>query len=236
MKKKILLIAVVIFVSIGLLSVSKIVQNKYINEDVVSAEKQVTEKSSKDGETSQQQNENQGKQETMENPVKGDAEIAAKGATPQTKEEDKTKTVVDSKKNDSATETKSQITEKVVPAKDVTKEPTKAVEPKKEPNFTVKDDITGKLILSFYVNVENKSVADITFSALENNGIPYTSSGRGEVVYFTMINNLKARQTGPLSGWCYYVNGVKSSVSCGAYKLKAGDVVAWKYLEDGVNN
>ncbi|MEK6264260.1 MAG: DUF4430 domain-containing protein [Clostridium sp.] len=100
----------------------------------------------------------------------------------------------------------------------------------------IKDDISSKTILSLHLNTVNRTVGEITLQELDNNGINYKPSGRGKVLYFTMINDLKARDNGPLSGWCYYVNGVKPGVSCGAYKLKSGDVVEWKYLEDGVNN
>ena len=117
---------------------------------------------------------------------------------------------------ENTTVAKAPTTGTVAPTKEITKEPVaKKPEPTKEPNFTVRDDISGKIILSLYVNTENKTVADITFSALDNSDIGYKSTGRGEVVYFTMINDLKARDSGPLSGWCYYVNGVKSTHASG---------------------
>jgi hypothetical protein len=51
-----------------------------------------------------------------------------------------------------------------------------------------------------------------------------------------MINGIKERSNGPLSGWCYYVNGTRPSVSSGRYKLKSEDKVEWKYLKDGLKN
>ena len=223
MKKKILLIVVVIFISIGLLSISKIVQDKYLNKDsVVEQQKDLIPK-------------------PIEVTTKED--VIADGGDDTTKPIVEIKPETDKKieaeiKEDVQTiETNTPSKENVTPAKDIPKAPIiKVPEPKKQPNFIVKDDISGKTILSIYVSTANKTVAQVTFSELDRNKISYKASGRAEVVYFTMIAGLKARDAGPLSGWCYYVNGTKSSVSCGAYKLKAGDVVSWKYLEDGVNN
>jgi hypothetical protein len=222
-KKKILLMIVIILVSIGLLSISKAVQDKYINKDNVSTEQK--ELVQKPTEVAQKQ----------------DVIVEGNTKTPKTKVESTEVTdkenVEEIKKDVKTTVTNAPTTESIIPTKEVPKAPiTRVPEAKKEPNFTVKDDITGKVILSIYVNTENKTVAQITFSELDNNGISYKASGRGEVVYFTMIDNLKARDVGALSGWCYYVNGAKASVSCGAYKLSPGDLVEWKYLKDGVNN
>ena len=223
MKKKILLMVVVIFVSIGLLSISKVVQDKYLSKDSVSEQKNDLVQKPKDV-TPKEDVVTEGRVETT-NP-----NIEVKPVT-----EKETEVVV--KEDVKTTVTKAPGIENIAPTKDVPKVPViKTPEPKKEPNFIVKDDISGKTILSIYVSTENKTVAQVTFSGLDKNSISYKATGRAEVVYFTMIDSLKARDAGPLSGWCYYVNGTKSSVSCGAYKLKPGDVVLWKYLEDGVNN
>lgn len=219
MKKKILLMAVVIFVSIGLLSISKIVQEKYLNKDTVSTQQKDLVK------------------KPIEVTPKEDVIAKDTSETPKTNVEIKPETDKKTEVDVKAAVTKATTAENTTTTKDVPKAPiAKAPEPKKEPNFIVKDDISGKTILSIYVSAENKTVAQVTFSELDNKGVSYKASGRGEVVYFTMIDSLKARDAGPLSGWCYYVNGSKSSVSSGAYKLKSGDVVEWKYLEDGVNN
>ena len=223
MKKKILLIVVVVFISIGLLSISKVVQDKYLNKDsVVEQQKDLIQK-------------------PIEVLPKEDV-IADSGSDTtkpivEAKPETDKKTEVVVKEDVKTIETKTPSTENTTTTKVVPKVPViKTPEPKKEPNFIVKDDTSGKTILSIYASTENKTVAQVTFSELDRNKISYKATGRAEVVYFTMIAGLKARDAGPLSGWCYYVNGTKSSVSCGAYKLKAGDVVSWKYLEDGVNN
>jgi hypothetical protein len=227
MKKKVILIAVVIFVSLGLLSISKIVQNKYINNKSVSAE----------------QNDNN--QVSKEDNVKTKDKLDVKPIVVETpaKTNIQSKTVADvktteaNKTDEKAAQTKPKSTENVVVPKEIPKEPvTKITESKKQPNLVIKNYISGKIILSININTENKTVGEITLSELDNRGISYSASGRGETVYFTMINSLKARGRGALSGWCYYVNGSKPGVSCGAYKLKSSDVVEWKYLEDAINN
>ncbi|MBK5240120.1 DUF4430 domain-containing protein [Clostridium sp.] len=227
MKKKILLVATVILISVGLLSITKIVQDKYLNKNTAALQQE--EKDSKSAEVVVKE------KDIQEQTVK--VETLKDDAKPEVKEQE-TKAIVENKTTDTkTTSTENVVVEKkevVVVKKDI---PPKAPEPKKEPvkkpNLIIKDDISGKIILSVYVNIENKTVADITRNELGNN---YAASGRGESTYVTRMYDLKVRGSGPLSGWCYYVNGVKPGVSCGAYTLKFGDIVEWKYLEDGVNN
>ena len=243
MKKKVLLIAAVILISLGLLSVSKIVQNKYLSKNGVLSEQKAKDKDPKEVNTSNETNvkeddkNNQTHQVTGQDTIKDEVKPESQGQTAKTNPESKTlteqKNAVESKPVVKTTETKPESTEKVDATKDAT---TKTPEPKKEPNLIIKDDISGKMILSINTSTENKTVGELTMSELDNKGIVYKTTGRGDTIYFTMINSLKARDFGPLSGWCFYVNGSKASVSCGAYKLKSGDVVEWKYLKDGVNN
>jgi|UPI00077D8AAF hypothetical protein len=103
-------------------------------------------------------------------------------------------------------------------------------------NFIIYDEVEQKNILKLKINLENKSVAEVTQEVLKDKGIDYTILGSGDTVYFSMINGIKERSNGPLSGWCYYVNGTRPSVSSGRYKLKSEDKVEWKYLKDGLKN
>ena len=247
MKKKIVLIAAVILVSLCLLNISKIVQDKYLNKNSVLTEQKANDKTPEEVNTAKVVNlkeddkQKQGQQAAGKDTHKEDVKPKGKDGNAKTNVESKTvtepKNVVDSKIEVKTTEAKTPSTENVAPEKDVTKDQvTRMPESKKEPNFIVKDDISGKIILSINISTENKTVGEITLRELDNNDISYKASGRGEAVYVTMINNLKVREYGAFSGWCYYVNGSKPSVSCGAYKLKSGDIVEWKYLKDGVNN
>lgn len=235
MKKKIVLIAAVILVSLGLLNISKIVQDKYLNKNIVSIEQKANDKTSKDVNIKETDKQEKGAEtNTHEETVKPKIKEETLKTNVESKTVTEQKNGVDIKAGAKPTDTKAPSTANV---KEVTKEQvTKSPEPKKEPNFIIKDDISGKIILSINISTENKTAGQVTLNELDKNGINYRASGRGETVYFTMINNLKARDYGPLSGWCYYVNGSKASISCGAYKLKPEDVVEWKYLKDGVNN
>jgi cytoskeletal protein RodZ len=234
MKKKILLIVAVILVSAGILSISKIVKQKYLNKDTSSLQQNaemVKEDNIKEDAKKEIEKE-EVKQEVKQEDQKETIKTKVETVTP--KEQN---SAVESKTPESTTVAKAENTEKVETVQEVPKEVvTKAPVPKKQPNFIIKDDISGKVILSINLNNENKTVGDVTISQLASNNISYKASGRGDAIYFTMINNLKNRGVGPLSGWCYFVNGTKPGVSCGAYKLKSGDVVEWRYLEDGVNN
>lgn len=53
---------------------------------------------------------------------------------------------------------------------------------------------------------------------------------KGSSSYISMIDGLAEFAKGSESGWVYAVNGSKPDVSCGNYKLKAGDSVKWTYV------
>lgn len=241
MKKKILLIASVILISLGLLSTSKFVQNKYLDKSSALAEQKSNVNAPEEltirEDTSVKQDDLSSEKDISKEEVKPVAEKESVKTKPESKTVTEQNNSIDSKTEVKTPVSQTPTTENVTTSKEINKEQvTKAPEPKKEPNFIIKDDITGKIILSININTENKTVGELTLNELDDSGISYKTTGRGEAVYFTMINSLKARDFGPLSGWCFYVNGTKPSVSCGAYKLKSGDVVEWKYLKDGVNN
>ncbi|TDT50726.1 DUF4430 domain-containing protein [Fonticella tunisiensis] len=105
---------------------------------------------------------------------------------------------------------------------------------KAKDNIIFLDTISGKKILSASTNIENRTVAEVTIEMLKSKGIRYRAVGAGETIYFSMIANLKERDAGPESGWCYFVNGKKYSVGAGVYRLKRDDVLEWKFLKDGV--
>jgi hypothetical protein len=230
LKKKILLVATVILISVGILGISKIVQDKYLNKNT--AEVQQEEKDLKLAEGAVKEKDIQ-EQTIKEEAVKEEADKVETVKEVTVKEDVKPEV-----KKQETTNTKTSSTEKVVVVKKDAVVVEKEIlvntpEPKKQPNLIIKDDISGKTVLSVNISIENKTVADITRIGVGNN---YAATGRGETTYFTRLYDLKARGAGPLSGWCYYVNGVKPGISSGAYKLKSGDIVMWKYLKDAVNN
>jgi len=102
------------------------------------------------------------------------------------------------------------------------------------PNFKVYDSVSGAFLASLAVDIsDGDTVAEVTMSALDGD---CRATGSGDSIYFSRIMGLSEKSAGPMSGWCFYVNGQKPGLSAGAYKLKAGDVVEWKFLKDGTNN
>lgn len=103
-------------------------------------------------------------------------------------------------------------------------------------NLIIYDETEGKTILAAKLDLDNKTVEEVTQEALKRQGIDYTMLGSGDTVYFTMIDGIKERTKGPLSGWCYYINNNKPYISSGAYILKSGDKVEWKFIKNGLKN
>ena len=76
---------------------------------------------------------------------------------------------------------------------------------------------------------------DVLKQVCDQNGITMKSRGRGSFVYVNAINGISEFDHGGLSGWLYFVNGVKLDQGSGSYKLELHDNVAWKYTVDGIN-
>jgi hypothetical protein len=76
---------------------------------------------------------------------------------------------------------------------------------------------------------------DSVFSELQQftqaKGIQFSYSGFGSSIYISSINNQKAGQTSPSSGWMYTVNGKQPKISAGAYRTKPGDKIIWNYTK-----
>lgn len=106
-------------------------------------------------------------------------------------------------------------------------------EPKQENNLYIYNDVTGESLFTGHVSYDgSKTLETIMKEQLSNKGVPY----RIAAGYLSMMYGLNERDAGPLSGWVFYINGVKSSVGMSGVNPKSGDVVVWKFVEDGVNN
>jgi len=113
---------------------------------------------------------------------------------------------------------------------------TAAAQTEKKPSvtFAVYDTVSGTCLTSKTVDIaDGDTAADVTMKALDGD---YRAAGSGESIYFSKIMGIAEKSAGPLSGWCFYVNGGKPGISSGAYKVQAGDAVEWKFLKDGTNN
>lgn len=80
-----------------------------------------------------------------------------------------------------------------------------------------------------FVIEEGDTVLTVLTEAARKHGIQVENNGSSEMAYISGINYLYEFDFGDLSGWTYYVNGAKPSVSCGEYKLSDGDLIEWRY-------
>lgn len=108
--------------------------------------------------------------------------------------------------------------------------------PKQPANFTIMDTVHSNTILSCHVDYPNGTVEKITSDLLKSNNIPFRTINSISGSYFSMIANLRERDAGPNSGWCYYINGSKASVGASGYIPQKDDIIIWKYLADGLSN
>lgn len=219
MKKKLVLIGLALLICSGLMFGAKQLQNKAVSS-----------------------NNNQIQSQQVKNePKKAKNELSEEQKVPSVKktEEIKQKQVVKKETNKKTNSTNIKDDPKPKILTKARKEETKVVKTQvnnEEETIKFVNGISGKIILSTKVNGEGKTVGDITTLALDKSGIEYKAEGSSSTIYFSMIDGLSERDEGPLSGWCYYVNGKKIGVGAGGYKLKAKDEVLWKYLKNGVNN
>lgn len=80
------------------------------------------------------------------------------------------------------------------------------------------------------------TVYDILTEVTRDNKVHLETNGSGQNVYVEGIANIYEFDYGDLSGWVYYVNGERPSVSCSDYILTDGDKVEWVYsLELGAD-
>jgi len=109
--------------------------------------------------------------------------------------------------------------------------------PSKESNFFIIDEVNNKTLLEKNIDFDNVTIDFITCKLLKEAGISYGNDDEGTTTsYFYSIGGLTERKAGPLSGWCFYVNGKKPGMGTGGYIYHRGDVVTWKYKKDAVNN
>jgi len=111
------------------------------------------------------------------------------------------------------------------------------VTPKKDSNFAIIDEVNNKIIIEKKVDFDNVTIDFITCKLLKEAGINYGNDDEGSSSsYFYSIAGLTERKAGPLSGWCFYLNGKKPGMGAGSYIYHKGDVLVWKYMRDAVNS
>ncbi len=223
MNKKILTIISIAVVSILLLIGGRALQNKYAlssnNNKTVSAVKTVKPDTAdkKQDSTSTKKDEKADKAQVNTAPAS-----------------EANKTAADKKTTDKKPVPKNSGTASVSTA---AKTPTPAAAPvnkTEQPNFTIYNDVNKTTVFSKYISFnDGETAANVTKKTLDSNNISYRLK---DGFYISSMAGLSEKAPGMASsGWCFYVNGVKSSVGASSYILKSGDKVTWKYLEDGLN-
>lgn len=77
---------------------------------------------------------------------------------------------------------------------------------------------------------EGQTVFTVLYDITRGKGIHMEYSGSKKYAYVKGINNLYEFDRGGTSGWKYSVNGEFPNKSCGAYSVKKGDIIEWKYF------
>ncbi len=95
-------------------------------------------------------------------------------------------------------------------------------------------DGTSIVPTSSFTIEEGSSVFDLLEYSTDMYGVPMTSRGSGSNVYISKIGDYEEFAHGVNSGFEYYVNGVKKSVSSAITTLHDGDTVSWIYEYDYV--
>lgn len=222
MKKKVMIIGVMIFVCTGLFMIAQKVQNSYLNNTVTThkVKAEVVDKV----DTLVQQ----GKVNTSPDIEKQASEVEK----PIAKVEEAPKVV------------EKTVTAPAITAPAITATPKVVVKPEDIGpfNFRILDTEDNKVKVLLEKNIigiddfNNKTLDYITCTLLKQSGIRYINEGESTAVsYFNSIAGLTERKAGPLSGWCFYVNGAKPGIGAGNCIYHKGDLVEWKYSTDALN-
>ena len=220
MKKKIILIAFVLLISMSSIFIFNKIQQKNL---YASSEESISQANE------EEKSEDKSKEENKEEKSGGET-----SKVEEVKKEPEKVKVDENKENIQKETPKEENKTSTSPEKASNNEKKHSVTPEKkeEPNIVVINDITGEVLASGFVNIEGITAEQATLQLLQPKKISYTiNSG-----YFSSIAGLKERSAGKASGWCYYINDNKLGVGAASYVLKKGDKLVWKFLKDGINN
>lgn len=215
--KKVVITLVVLVVAIGAyLGVTKLQNN--LNRQALDSNTTVVKEEETKKDNTEQSVEGNNKPEEVKKEEIQKKEVENK-EVPKQEEAKQNNTEQKPKNQNNSTQTKSETSNATIE--------------KKVSNFLVTDSISGKSIASGHISIQDGETAEsATERFLKGNGISFKNKDG----YISRIGELKERDKGPNSGWCYYVNGVKASVGMRNITLKASDKIEWKYVADGVSN
>lgn len=219
MNKKIISIASIIVLSIVLLAGGRALQNKYASNNDNKQTASLAVKAANSDTANKKQDSVSTKEDKKTNAAPDNSVSASQTS----------KTTADKKTVSNNSGAASVSTAAKAPSSSAV-----SVNKTEQPNFIIYNDINKATIFSKYVTFsDGETAANVTKKTLDSNNISYRLKDGFYISSMAGLNEFKA---GPSSGWCFYVNGVKSSVGASNYILKAGDKITWEYLADGLNN
>ncbi|MCK2157881.1 MULTISPECIES: DUF4430 domain-containing protein [Exiguobacterium] len=78
------------------------------------------------------------------------------------------------------------------------------------------------------------SKSETALDALEETKLPVVQTGKGEMAYVTAVDGIREKSAGASSGWVFGVNDKPAQVGAGAYELKDGDRLEWRFEKDAM--
>ncbi|MDX1259945.1 MULTISPECIES: DUF4430 domain-containing protein [unclassified Exiguobacterium] len=76
--------------------------------------------------------------------------------------------------------------------------------------------------------------SETALDALEETDLPVVKTGKGEMAYVTAVDGIREKSAGASSGWVFGVNDKPAQVGAGAYQLKDGDRLEWRFEKDAM--
>lgn len=234
MKKKGILIFVVLLISVAAIFFANEMQKKLVSNEVASKTESKAlqgglKENTKDDNVNTQNTEKASDSEMKNEETKDASKTAEQNSSNKVNETSKQNTSKTSTPKSSSTNTAaSTSTSTSTNASQTSNGVTNPNQGSLKPNFFVRDARNNNVLVSKHIDFNGETVADITKQNVECK----VKSGD----YFYEIAGLKERSDGPLSGWCYFINGSKPGIGSGSYALKKDDIIEWKFLKDGVNN
>ena len=91
------------------------------------------------------------------------------------------------------------------------------------------DAVNDSSLFGGNINIkDNKTLNDLMNEFLSKQGIKSIN----KTGYIKMMYGLEEGKQGDTSGWIYYVNGQKPSISLEDCTVKPGDRITWKYMKN----
>lgn len=235
MKKKGILIFIVLIISMAAIFFAKEMQKKLVSNDVASkTESKVIQSNLKENSnenvqsTDKSNNSGEIKKEETKEVNKTEQQSSSNKVNETSKQSAGKTTLPKSSSTNTAASPNSSNSTNTATSSNSNTNPNPNQSSNLPSNFIVRDSVNDKILVSKHVEFNGETVADIT----KQNVSCKVKSGD----YFYEIAGLKERSAGPLSGWCYFINGSKPGIGSGSYVLKKDDIIEWKFLKDGVNN